>query len=160
MLLLIATIIILFFGVVILIGAPYLPTLSSQQRAALKLLDLHPGKTVLDLGSGDGRFLREAARQGYKAVGIEANPLLVLVSMLVCLQYRQNVHIIWGNMWHGKWPSADGIYTFLHSRYMKKLDKKITQEYNGKNVNVVSYAFKIPGKKVVKKQKGLFLYRY
>lgn len=150
----------LLFGFVIIIGAPYVPTLASQQREALKLLDLEKGQTVLDLGSGDGRFLREAARQGYQAVGIEANPLLVLVSLIICLPYRKNVRIIWGDMWHANWPKADGIYVFMHTRFMKKLDNKIIQQCSGKNINVVSYAFEIPGKNVVKKHKGLFLYRY
>ncbi len=148
------------FGFVIFIGAPYVPTLATQQRQALKLMDLEKGQTVLDLGSGDGRFLREAARQGYRAVGIEANPLLVLVSLIICLPYRKNVRIIWGDMWRTKWPKVDGIYVFLHTRFMKKLDNKIIQQYSGKNINVVSYAFEMPDRKIVKKQKGLYLYRY
>jgi hypothetical protein len=114
----------------------------------------------MDLGSGDGRFLREAAKQGYKAVGIEANPILVCVSYIVCLPYRSHVTILWGNMWTKKWPKVDAVYVFLHTRFMQKLDKKLEQQYSGKNVNVVSYAFEIPGKKVVKTENGLFLYKY
>ncbi len=160
MIFIVAAICILLFGFVIFIGAPYVPTLATQQRQALKLMDLEKGQTVLDLGSGDGRFLREAARQGYRAVGIEANPLLVLVSLIICLPYRKNVRIIWGDMWRTKWPKVDGIYVFLHTRFMKKLDNKIIQQYSGKNINVVSYAFEMPDRKIVKKQKGLYLYRY
>jgi 16S rRNA A1518/A1519 N6-dimethyltransferase RsmA/KsgA/DIM1 with predicted DNA glycosylase/AP lyase activity len=150
----------ILFVFVVLIGAPYLPTLGSQQRSALQLLTLKKGQTVMDLGSGDGRFLREAAKQGYKAVGIEANPILVCVSYIVCLPYRSNVTILWGNMWTKKWPKVDAVYVFLHTRFMQKLDKKLEQQYSGKNVNVVSYAFEIPGKKVVKTENGLFLYKY
>jgi SAM-dependent methyltransferase len=117
----------LCLGLVVLIGAPYVPTLASQQREAIQLLSLQKGKTILDLGSGDGRFLREAARQGYYAVGIEANPILVIISYLVCLPYRKRVRIIWGNMWRVKWPPADGLYVFLHTRFMSRLDKKITK---------------------------------
>jgi SAM-dependent methyltransferase len=160
MIFLILVSIVIVFGLVVLIGAPYVPTLASQQREAIQLLSLQKGKTILDLGSGDGRFLREAARQGYYAVGIEANPILVIISYLVCLPYRKRVRIIWGNMWRVKWPPADGLYVFLHTRFMSRLDKKITQEYSGKKINVVSYAFTIPAKKVVKNHKGLFLYRY
>lgn len=150
----------LLFGFVVFIGAPYVPTLASQQHEAMKLLGLGKGQTVLDIGSGDGRFLRAAAKQGYRAIGIEANPLLVVVSYIVCLPYRKQVVIKWGNMWAMDWPQADGIYVFLHSRFMEKLHNKIIHEYSGKNVNVVSYAFEIPGKRVVKKHKALFLYRY
>ena len=153
-------IVLLLFGFVIIIGAPYVPTLASQQREAIRLLSLKKGQTILDLGSGDGRFLREAARQGYYAVGIEANPLLVLISYIVCLPHRKNVRIIWGNMWLVEWPSVDGIYVFLHTRFMKKLDNKIMQQYSSKNINVVSYAFKIPDRKIAKTKKGLYLYKY
>jgi SAM-dependent methyltransferase len=151
---------VLLFGFVVLIGAPYVPTLASQQREALQLLGLQKGQTILDLGSGDGRLLREAARQGYRAVGIEANPVLVLVSIIICLPYRKRVRIIWGDMWRVKWPATDGIYVFLHTRFMKKLDNKIIQQYSSKKINVVSYAFEIPGRKAVKRAKGLYLYVY
>jgi hypothetical protein len=43
---------------------------------------------------------------------------------------------------------------------MQQLDTKITQQYAGKNVKVVSYAFQIPGKKVTKQKEALFLYSY
>lgn len=160
MLFFVAILVLLLFGLVVFIGAPYVPTLATQQRDALELLALQKGQTVLDLGSGDGRFLRESARQGYQAVGIEANPLLVVVAYIVCLPYRKQVRIIWGDMWRTEWPQAEGIYVFLHTRFMKKLDKKIVQKYSGKKINVVSYAFEIPNKKVVKKLNGLFLYKY
>lgn len=153
-------ILILCFGLVILIGAPYVPTLALQQKEALSLMGLKKGDVVLDIGSGDGRFLRQAAKQGYKAVGIEANPLLILISYIVCLKQRKNITIIWGNMWSVQWPEVQGIYVFLHTRFMQKLDTKIIQEYNGKKVNVVSYAFEIPNKKVIKKQGALYLYEY
>lgn len=159
-LLLVICVVVLLFGFVVAIGAPYVPTLASQQRDALRLLQLQKGETVLDLGSGDGRFLRAAAQQGYNAVGIEANPLLVIVSYIVCLPYRKRVRVIWGDMWRVQWPEVQGIYVFLHTRFMKRLDKKITQKYSSKKVNVVSYAFEIPGKSVVKKQNALYLYHY
>lgn len=153
------TILVLSFGLVVFIGAPYLPTLKVQQERALDLLDLKPGQTVIDLGSGDGRFLLAAAKRDLNAVGIEANPLLVVVSYLLTFKYRNKVKIKWGNIW-GSWPQADGIYVFLHTRFMSKLHKKITQQYTGKKVKVVSYAFEITDMKPVKSKNGLFLYKY
>lgn len=35
---------------------------------------------LVDLGSGDGRVVIEAARHGYRAVGCELNPVLVVIS--------------------------------------------------------------------------------
>jgi hypothetical protein len=46
--------VVMFFGFVILFGAPYLPTLKPQTNAALDLLDLKPGQTLLELGLWPG----------------------------------------------------------------------------------------------------------
>lgn len=157
---LVLVLILLSFGLVVLIGAPYLPTLKTQQEAALDLLELKPGQTVLDLGSGDGRFLLAAAKRGYKAVGIEANPILVLVTLIITAKYRSQVTVKWGNIWAGKWPAADGIYVFLHTRFMHRLHNKIIQDYKGKKLIVVSYAFKITDKKPTKEEGALYVYKY
>ena len=118
---------VLLFSLVILVGAPFLPTLKKHVEPALDLLDLNSGQTLLELGSGDGRVLIAAAKRGIYAVGYELNPLLVVYSWLVTRKYRKHVRIIWGNYWEKPWPSADGIFVFLLQPYMEKLDKKIIQ---------------------------------
>lgn len=152
---------ILVFGFVVLFGAPYLPTLNKQTEEALDLLSLQPGQVLLELGSGDGRFMRAAAKRGIRCVGYELNPILVLVSRAVTWRYRRLVTIKTANYWSVQWPKADGIYVFLLQKYMKKLDKKIIQEFGktGK-VSVVSFAFQIPDMKADTEKDGLFLYKY
>lgn len=147
------------FTFVILFGAPFLPTLPKQVEPALDLLDLKPGQTLLELGSGDGRILKAAAERGIYAVGFELNPFLVVLSMLKCLKYRQYVTVVWGNYWHKDWPKADGIFTFLLNPYMPKLDEKL-KAYKHKPIKLVSFAFEVPGKKPAKQRQGLFLYNY
>lgn len=152
-------IVVLLFGFVVLFGAPYLPVLSTQKKAALELLNLKAGETMLELGCGDGRVLKAAAQKGINAVGYELNPVLVLTAWLQTWRHRSLVTVKWGNYWHMKWPEAQGIYTFLLPQYMKKLDKKITQEYNN-SVKLVSIAFEVPGKKQTKEYNGVYLYEY
>lgn len=147
------------FSFVILFGAPYLPTLKPQADDALKLLNLKPGQTLLELGSGDGRVLRLAAEHGIKSIGYEINPLLVWYSRLRNWRYRRLIKVRMGNYWMTKLPQTDGIYVFLLNRYMTKLDKKIVQDFS-KPVKLVSFAFEIPGKKPIKTKKGLRLYQY
>lgn len=151
---------VLLFGFVVLFGAPFVPTLKKQKYAALELLHLKPGETLLELGSGDGRMLKAAAQKGMYAIGYELNPLLVLISLLATWRYRRLVSIRWANYWTAKWPPADGIYTFLLDKYMDKLDKKITQQYSDQNIQLASFAFKIPGKKVKAQKDGVYLYAY
>ena len=150
---------VVLFGMVVLFGAPYLPTLRAQSIEALDLLDLRPGQTLLELGSGDGRILREAAKRGIYAIGYELNPLLVVWSMYLSLRYRRYITVKWCNFWRHKLPATDGIYVFLLDRYMPKLNNKIEQDISG-NVKLVSFAFAIPGKKPAEESNGLKLYRY
>lgn len=154
-----AVVVVVAFGFVILFGPPYVPTLAAQKIAALDLLDLKPGQTLLELGSGDGRVIRAAAQRGLKVVGVELNPLLVLVSYILTWRYRKQVRIIWGNVWRVQWPAADGVFTFLLPRLMAKLDARI-ETWHTKPIELASFAFAIPNKKPVRQRDGIFLYRY
>lgn len=151
--------IILLFSFVIFFGAPYLPTLKKQSDDAFKLLNLEPGQILLELGSGDGRILREAAKRGINGIGYEINPVLVWYSRLRAWRYRHLLRFECRNYWHKTLPPCDGIYVFLLDKYMVKLDKKIVQEVP-KPVKVVSYAFKIPGRQPVRERNALCLYEY
>ncbi|MFA5004134.1 MAG: hypothetical protein WC498_02550 [Candidatus Saccharimonadales bacterium] len=145
------------FGGVLLFGAPYVPTLSKQITDALELLELKPGQTLLELGSGDGKVLIVAAKAGLCVVGVELNPILVIVSWLRTRRYRRQVRIIWGNFWRTPWPRNDGVFVFLLDKFMPRLDRRMEQI---KPAKLVSFAFQIPGKKPVAQKNGLFLYLY
>lgn len=144
---------------VLLFGAPYLPTLARQRRTALDLLDLKKGQTLLEPGSGDGRILVEAAKRGINAVGIELNPIMYLISLIVTFRYRKNIRIIWGDFWSREWPEPDGVFLFLITKYMPKFDEKL-KTINKRPIKVASFAFEIPGKKPIKEKDGVFLYLY
>jgi hypothetical protein len=158
---LILSLIVFSFGFVVFVGPPYLPTLSKQKITALDMLNLQPGETLLELGSGDGRVMLAAAERGLKVVGIELNPLLVIISLIVTRKYHKQVRVIWGTYWGEPWPRADGIFTFMLSRYMPRLDERITKWLpEGKAIRIASFAFAIPGKEPVEKRDGVYLYEY
>ena len=152
---------VLLFGFVVFFGAPYLPTLRAQTKDALDLLDLKPGQTLLELGSGDGTVLLAAAQRGIRCIGYELNPILVVISRIVTWRYRRLVTIKMANYWSVQWPQTDGIYVFLLQKYMTKLDTKVTQYTRQRGaVRLVSFAFTIPNKKPVTSRGGLTLYVY
>lgn len=153
-------VIILLFGFVVFVGPPYLPTLRKQIDAAFKLLDMQEGQTLLELGSGDGRVMLAAAKRGYKVVGIELNPILVVVSWIVTFRYRKQVRIIWGSYWGPPWPRADAIFTFMLPKYMGKLDERVAKWRPEAPTRLVSFAFPIPDKDVLAEKDGVFLYEY
>jgi 16S rRNA A1518/A1519 N6-dimethyltransferase RsmA/KsgA/DIM1 with predicted DNA glycosylase/AP lyase activity len=147
------------FTFVIIYGAPFLPTLKKQVKPAIDLIDLKPGQTLLELGSGDGRVLNAAAEAGLNAVGYELNPLLVVYSWVKTRKNRKQIKIIWGNYWKKTWPDADGIFVFLLAPYMDKLNTKIVQKYKNP-IKLVSFAYKLPNRLEDQKTNGLYLYKF
>lgn len=156
---LLGLLIVLCFGAVLLFGAPYVPTLTPQVEAALELVDLKPGQTLLELGCGDGKVMIAAAQTGLKVVGYEINPLLAFVCWWRTRRFKGQVRVVWGNFWQKDWPEAEGIFTFLHPRFMKKLDTKIVQ-YARNPVKLVSFAFTVPDREPVATKQGVFRYDY
>lgn len=149
----------LSFAVVLLFGAPYLPTLKPQVDAALGLAGLKKDDTMLELGCGDGKVVLAAAKQGAQVVGYELNPWLAGVAWLRTRRYRKQVRIVWGNFWRKEWPPADVIFVFLLPKYMNQLDAAIGR-YDHKPVELVSFAFKIPDRPIAAEKRGVFLYNY
>lgn len=152
--------VILAYGIVLLFGAPYLPTMKKDRQAALDLLNLKPGQVLIDLGSGDGSLLVSAAQRGLKAVGYEINPFLWLYSWLRTRRYGHNVKVKLRSFWRADLAGADGVFVFLITHHMGNLDKLISRKGSKKSLRVVSHAFTIPGRKPTKKSGALFLYIY
>lgn len=147
------------FGFVLLRGAPYLPTLHRQVEAALDLVDLKRGETLLELGCGDGRVLIAAAERGLRAVGYELNPIMAAIAWLRTRRYKGRVQVRCADFWRTQWPPAQGIFVFLLDPYMHRLHTKILETYD-KPVKLVSFAFTIPTKKPKKVSDGVYLYLY
>ena len=140
-------------------GAPYVPILKHDSVALLQLAKLKPGQTLVDLGSGDGRLLRTAAAQGINGIGYEINPFMVWVSRLVCWRYRRLVTIHLGDLWRTALPPAEVVYVFLMPQHMTKLHQYLSARIN-RPTRVISYAFEIPGAKLIDRNKNTFVYQY
>lgn len=153
---------IVFVGVILLAisiinGAPYLPTPRKQIHIALDLARVKKGETLVDLGSGDGTVLIEAAKRGIDATGYEINPLLWFISTIRLLPYRDIARVKLGSFWGQSLRDYDVVFVFLIGHHMKRLEKKLEAELKG--ARVVSHAFQIPNRKSAEKD-GLFLYTY
>jgi SAM-dependent methyltransferase len=146
----------LLFAGVLLRGAPYVPTLDRQAIVALELLGLEPGQTLLELGSGDGKVLLLAAQAGLNVVGIELNPILVVISRMRTWRYRAQVRVIWGDFWLVTWPECDGVFSFLLDRFMSRLDERMQKIHRP----LASFAFEIPGRTATTTRDGIHLYHY
>lgn len=152
-----AAVALLLFGFVVFFGAPYVPTLKPQIKVALDMLDLKPGQTLIEVGSGDGRVLLAAAKRGWNVVGYELNPLLVIFSRWYTRKYRKQVRIVWGDALQKEWPKTDGVYIFGIERIMPKLYTKIVQSID-RPVKVASFGFKMHEVKQKDLKNGIYLY--
>lgn len=147
------------FGLAAIVGAPYLPARKQDIEQILSLADLKPGDSILDLGSGDGKLLRAAAKRGYQAIGYEINPFLFIISLILCWSYRSKIKIRLVNFWQTPLPQVSAVYVFLIPRLMNKLHLKMQHEAAPQTV-LVSYAFAIPKVKPAKVSNNAFAYRY
>lgn len=155
--------VILLFAATALRGAPYVPThLSSVRYLFDELTPLSPDDLVIDIGSGDGVVLREAAKRGAQAVGYEINPLLVVVSWLLSRKYRNRVRTKLADFWTVSFPPATTIvYTFGESRDIEKMYRKVQSEATrlGKTLRFASYGFTVESVEPLLQSRALTVYQ-
>ena len=147
------------FSLAIFFGPPYLPIFNNRLAQIIELGQLKPGDRLIDLGCGDGRLLRYAAKRGIQVIGYEINPILFFICWLTTRRYSQNVTLIFGNFWQKDFVEAEVVYVFLLPRLMTKLAKKL-DDYSYKPVKLISFSFIIPNRKIIKKMNNLFLYLF
>lgn len=147
-----------FLVIAFVTGAPFVPTVSPAVKKALKLANVGKGKTLYDLGSGDGRVLFAAAGMGARAVGYEINPLLVLwTNLRARLKGIRTVHTKWANFWNADIADADIVFIYLMPWRMKQLEKKLASELKPGTL-IASNSFVFPNLPIVAKDEKLHLY--
>ena len=125
-------------------GALFVSTASSRVRAFLDAVPMEPAERLFDLGCGDGRVLRAAAkRYGVHAVGFEVNPLAFATGKVLSAG-RRNVSVRYGNFWQARLSDADVVFCYLFPDLMKRLKKKLESELQP-GARVVSCNFPMPG---------------
>lgn len=121
--------IIMLFGLVVLRGAPYVPSQKSYVRQALR--DLYPlssDDVLVDVGSGDGIVLRLAAECGARAIGYELNPLLVIVARFLSRR-DDRVRVRLADFWLTALPDdTTVVYVFAATLYIKKMADRLQTE--------------------------------
>jgi len=151
----------LIFGLVAFRGAPYVPSRKKYIKQALtELYPLSDKDMLVDIGSGDGIVLREAAKTGAKAIGYEINPILVLISRFIS---RNNELIVvrLADFWLSHIPKGTTvIYVFSVTRDMNKILKWVQNETNqlGTTIYLITYGSGIKGGESIKNVGAYNLY--
>lgn len=155
---------VLLFGLTVFRGAPYVPSRRKDIKKAFdELYILNHDDVLVDVGSGDGIVLREAAKRDAAAVGYEINPVLVVVSKWLSRRSRK-VTVRLADFWLTDLPNETTVvYTFGESRDIEKIARRIQAESVrlGRPLYFISYGFSLKDELSLQKQVGAhFLYRF
>ncbi|NP_001086333.1 adenine nucleotide translocase lysine methyltransferase L homeolog [Xenopus laevis] len=124
---------------------PYMPASSKQVSNVMTLLKGRSGKMV-DLGSGDGRIVLEAAKRGFHpALGYELNPWLVRLSYIYAWRaaYHSRVSYRREDLWKVKLNDCSNISIFLAPSVLSLLESKLLAELPDE-ARVVAGRFPLP----------------
>ncbi len=155
-------IIVLCFGLVLLRGAPYVPTHRRQlERLFTEVHPLTASDVVVDLGAGDGVVLAVAAAHGARAIGYELNPLLWLF-----LQLR-----FWGrssvrprladyNLLRRLPRDTTVVYAFTTSHSIETIGRKLGEWSQYQTIYFISYGFELAQKTPLRSRDGMHVYKF
>jgi SAM-dependent methyltransferase len=143
---LILTAVVLTFAYAAWRAAPWVPTWRRDIDRFVRLADIKPGQRVYDLGCGDGRLVRAAARAGAIATGFEISLLPYCIARIVknFFHLTPNHTILFKDFWNVDLSSADLIYVFLTPRAYPRLKEKLERELRS-GTRVITYVWPIEG---------------
>lgn len=129
-------------------GAPFVRSRKDRIETMLGMADIRPGVRVLELGSGDGTLVLQAAQMGAIATGIEINPFLVWLgrrnTRKAALDGRADfirADIFKISLTEEK---PDIVLLYLLPGTLKKLKEKLAAELPA-GTRIISNAFRIEG---------------
>lgn len=92
---------------------PFVPATTQQILNVLQAIRGRSGK-LLDIGSGDGRIVLAAAKEGFQSDGVELNPWLVLYSRFVSFKsgLSRNTSFYRADLWKFNLKPYNNIVIF------------------------------------------------
>ncbi|RVE61691.1 hypothetical protein OJAV_G00172920 [Oryzias javanicus] len=123
---------------------PFVPATTTQVQNVLQVLRRRSG-TLVDIGSGDGRIVIAAAKQGFQASGLELNPWLVWYSRYKA--WREGVHYSTSfqicDLWKVSFAQYSNVVIFGVPQMMNQLELKLAHELPS-TAKVVACRFPFP----------------
>ena len=125
-------------------GALYVSTTRTRIAAFIEAVPMRKGQLLVDLGCGDGRFLRQAWKKyNVKAIGFEVNLLAYIKAKALSLGLKQ-IEIRRKSFWSQNLIDADIVFCYLYPDVMRKLSTKLKTELKSGTL-IVSCNFILPG---------------
>jgi len=121
---------------------PYVPTPPEVVEGMLDMAALKAGERLIDLGSGDGRIPRAAARRGATALGVEIDgDLVARARSLTRLEgLEEHARFLRDDLFTVSLRDADVVTLYLLPAVNERLKPKLLNEMKA-GARVVSHAF-------------------
>ena len=121
----------------------WIPTPDALVNRMLRMAQLTPKDYVIDLGSGDGKIVIDAAREGAQGLGIEYNPEMVELSRRRALQagVAERARFEKADIFESDFAKADVITMYLLPHLNLRLRHRILALKAG--TRVVSHEFRM-----------------
>lgn len=132
------------------IGAPFLPARRRDVVDAMALAHVTAKDVVVDLGSGDGRFLVASAAHGARVIGYELNPFLVWFTRHRLQSFGTRAEVYRRDLFTADLKEVTVIFIFQMGHVMPRLAEKLKTE--APTARIFTVAFDIPGYKTVAQQ--------
>ena len=128
-----------------MMGSPYVPTTAKQTESLLALIKPKRKTKILELGCGDGRFLRIAAKKYHcVGLGIDINPVVLLKARILSnVNKLKNVKFENRNIFKQSFVGYVLLYLFLMPKLLGQLAPQLKKEMMPSTL-VISHGFKIP----------------
>jgi len=126
------------------IPTPYLPSTTVAVDEMLRLADVTPADLVVDLGSGDGRMVIQAARDyGARGLGIELDPKLVAESRENARKagVADRVAFRQGDVLTADYRDATVVTLYLLPNLVEKLKPRLLEMKPGTRIVAHDYGF-------------------
>lgn len=110
--------------------APFVPTVEEDVALMLEVGGVGPGDYLIDLGSGDGRIVIEAAKRGAMGHGVELEPELVELAAGKAREagVADRVAFVQGSVFNAGIGAATVVTTYLFPEAMLELRPKLLAE--------------------------------
>lgn len=157
---LIVGVLVVCFGLIVLRGAPYVPTHRRQLEVAFgRLYRLKESDVVADLGSGDGVVLLAAVRRGAGALGYELNPLLAWLSRWRLRRYERARVAVRDFMLLERLPAdVTVVYAFTTGHSIEAIGRKLEGWSRHQKLYFISYGFALGGRAPLRSSGPMHLY--
>lgn len=153
-----------WFALGAIVGVPWVRTPAKLAEAMFELAELKPGERVVDLGSGDGALIIEAAKHGATGVGVESHRLLVPWAnyKATLAGVADRASFMRDSFYTCELPKGDVLALYLFDSANAKLEPRLIEAYPS-GTRIVSRTFVFPTlplmKQTVAHGEHLYLYR-